>query len=304
MFELLFRRARFVDDPGTGDGTGDGGTGDGGGGNDSWQSKLPEDLRADPSLVDFKDETELVPMPVNVARSYINTKKLVGRDKIPMPKTPEEWDETYRRLGKPEAATQYNVAVEGVEDPKVAETLKPDAEWFKEIAHKHNLTDEQARGLFSEYVTKTVEGVNSQLKDAQDIITANEAELRTKYGNAFEGKLVLMNRGIDEIDRRVGGGFKDLITGVGAEKSSKFVQGMVMVGEMMAEDLGLDKNTGGPAMAAGALDDQISTLKADPAYTDGTNPGHQAAVSKMAKLMQQKHGTKPVDAMTRTSFIQ
>ena len=60
--------------------TGDGGGG-GGGGDDAaaaaeaaaaaaaattWHKDLPEDIRADPSLVDFKDETEMISMPIGV----------------------------------------------------------------------------------------------------------------------------------------------------------------------------------------------------------------------------------------------
>ena len=44
----------------------------------------------------------MISMPINVARSYINAEQLIGRDKIPIPKTPEEWDATYKRLGKPD----------------------------------------------------------------------------------------------------------------------------------------------------------------------------------------------------------
>ena len=44
--------------------------------------------------------------------------------------------------------------------------------------------------------------------------------------------MVLMNRGITELDSRVGGGLKDMITDTGLAKHSKFVQAMVMVGIM------------------------------------------------------------------------
>ncbi len=290
----------------------DGGGGGGGGGDDdaddaegveTWHSKLPEDMRSDPSLVDFKDETEMIPMPLNVARSFINTKKLVGRDKIPMPKTTEEWDETYNRLGRPEAASQYNITAEGIEDDKLKEAFGGQVEWFKELAHKTGLSDAQAEAIWKGQLENSKKILEGTADGAEEIMRASEAELRATYGNNFEGKMVLMNRGIAELDSRVGGGLKDMIKGAGLAQHSKFVQAMVMVGEMMSEDLGLDKNTGGPAFDAGDLDNQISTLQASDEYLKANHPGHKVAVEKVANLMQIKHGKKPVDTLTRQSFV-
>jgi len=271
---------------GEGDGGAGGGAGGGGGGAETWHSKLPDDLKADPSLVDFKDEKEMIPMPINVARSYVNTKKLVGRDKIPMPKTPEEWDETYKRLGRPEAPTHYNVAVEGIEDPKLKEMLGNQLEWFKSAAHSVGLNDAQAQKLFKAYTEKSGETLKNIKQTGENSLREAEVELRTRYGNAFEGKMVLMNRGIEELDSRIGGGLKDLIKGVELSRHPAFIKAMVMVGEMMAPDMGLDKDTGGPAISAESLDEQIRTIQASPAYLKATDPGHQVAVDKVARLMQ------------------
>ena len=44
-----------------------------------WKANLPEDIRNDTSLAPIKDIEGL-------AKSYVNAQKLIGRDKIPMPK--------------------------------------------------------------------------------------------------------------------------------------------------------------------------------------------------------------------------
>ena len=272
-------------------------------GGETWHAKLPEDMRADPSLIDFKDETEMVNMPINVARSYINTKKLVGRDKLPMPKTDEEWAETYNRLGRPEAASQYNLAVDETIPAPIRELVASEAEWFKTTAHALGLSDKQATSLFTEYTKKTAASAAELRTGAETIQHESEAALRTEYGSSFEGKMVLMNRGIEALNAKVGGGLKDIISGAGLSRDTTFIKTMVMVGEMMAEDLGLDKVTGGPSIDAATLDEQIKTLQADKAYTTASDPAHSMTVAKVAKLMQVKHGNKPVDALTRSSFI-
>ncbi len=270
---------------------------------ETWHAGLPEDLRDNPSLVDFKDETEMVSMPINVARSYVSTKKLVGRDKIPMPTTEEEWSDTYNRLGRPEAASQYDIEIDPNADAKVREALSNDVEWFKNAAHKAGLNARQTTALFSEYANRSSEAYATVNSNNENTMQESEAELRTLYGNNFEGKMVLMNRGLSELDQRIGGGLTDMIKATDLQSSPAFVKSMVMVGEMMAEDLGLDKMTGGPAVSAGDLDEQIATILTSDAYGNAQDPGHDVAVEKAAKLMQMKHGKTAVDTLTRTSFI-
>ena len=282
------------------DGDGDGGGG--GGNNETWHTKLPDDLKADPSLIDFKDEENMVLMPVNVARSYVNTKKLVGRDKIPMPKTDEEWADTYNRLGRPEAASHYNLEMDGAPE-KLKEALTKNAEAFRGEAHKIGLSDKQANGLWKFYMTQSADALGDLDANVENAMREAETELRTTYGNSFEGKMVLMNRGIDELDHRVGGGFKELVTNAALSRNASFVKALVTVGEMMAEDLGLDKDTGGPATSMESLDEQIGSIQRSIVYTDAGDPGHAVAVEKVAKLMQQKFGRKPVDTLTRQSFV-
>jgi len=67
-----------------------------------WRANLPEDMRKEASLESFKDETEMVEMPINVAKSFISTKKMVGADTLKIPKTDEEWSDVYTKLGRPE----------------------------------------------------------------------------------------------------------------------------------------------------------------------------------------------------------
>ena len=134
-------------------------------------------------------------------------------------------------------------------------------------------------------------------------LLASETDLRTAFGNNFEGKMVIMNRGIEELDRRVGGGLKETIKDLELARDAKFVKAMVMVGEMMSEDLGLDKLTGEPSMSAESLDEQMATVQASPAYRTATDPGHEVAVQRVAKLMQMKHGKQAVEPLTRQSFI-
>lgn len=285
------------------DGGGGGGGGGNGDGDKTWHENLPEDIRADPSLVDFKDESEMISMPINVARSFIATKQLVGRDKIPMPKTKEEWDDTYNRLGRPEGPSLYNLTTDDIENSTVKEQMGNSLEWLRKTAHDMGLSDVQTKSFLQAHVTKMTEELKGVDVGLSVAMREAEKELRETYGNSFEGKMILMNRGLDELDSIVGGGLKDLIKASDFSKHPKFIRSMVTVGEMMAEDLGLDKHTGGTAVTPETIQGQIDTLTKSDAYLKADDPAHSDSVTKVANLMQQLHGKKPVDVMTRSSFV-
>ena len=56
-----------------------------GGSGNSFMEMIPEELREHPSLSPIKDVG-------NLARSYVNAQRLIGRDKVPLPKNPTEED--------------------------------------------------------------------------------------------------------------------------------------------------------------------------------------------------------------------
>ena len=268
--------------------------------NGTWHKGLPEDIRSDASLADFKDETEMVSMPVNVARSFINTKKLVGRDKIPMPKTDEEWSDTYNRLGRPESADLYDLPVNETLAEPLKVRLGEQAKVFRVMAHKAGLNAKQATEIFSAFSEVTAADVAQINQNAETEFQNAEVSLRTSYGNSFEGKMVLMNRAMDSLG---GQELKELVTATGIARHPAFIKTFVKVGEMMAEDLGLDKSTGELAHTPEALEDERAKLMALPAYIDAKDPAHNATVQKVQRLITQIHGSTKVETTDRSTFI-
>ena len=111
----------------------------GGSGND-FLSTIPEDLRDHPSLGPIKDVE-------NLARSYVNAQRLIGADKLPMPVNPttEDLDNIYSRLGRPESAEGYEIAVDGnIVTEEVAKS-------YADVAHNLRLTPDQANGVLEYY---------------------------------------------------------------------------------------------------------------------------------------------------------
>jgi len=221
--------------------------------------------------------------------SYINAEQLIGRDKIPVPKTPEEWDKAYKMMGKPDSAELYVLPIKEDVDPKLKELFEKDAKWFRGKAHELGLNEKQATDLFSSFAGKTSDTISNMQAMGETEKNAGETQLRSELGNQYEGKMVLANRAMLEL------GGKELtavVDATGVGNNPTFIKAFIKMGEMMAEDLGIDKDTGVSSMSKETVQEQITNIQKTPDYLDAGNPGHTLAVSKVAKLMEQLYGNK------------
>ena len=265
-----------------------------------WRAELPEDLRSDPSLESFKDETEMVNMPINVAKSFIHTKKMVGADTIKIPKTDDEWGEIYNKLGRPETQELYALTTpEGI-NPALKDMIGKDTEWFRKVAHEMGLNDKQATTLFQEYSKRVSDTYSNTMSQSDEEAMNNEIQLRTEFGQAYEGKNILGDRALEKLG---GASFMEFSKALGLDKHIEFNRFKFKLGGMMAEDLGLDKATGQLITSKESLQEQITMLQGNPAYLDNTKPEHKVIVDKVTKLMQQLHGTEVIPATIGTGTI-
>ena len=103
--------------------------------NENWYSTLSEEYRNHPSIQKFNDANGL-------AKSYLNLESMMGQEKIPVPKGVDDsnaWGLYRKAFNVPEAAENYNIKIEGVEDEKLG--------LFKELFHKHNISQDTAQAL-------------------------------------------------------------------------------------------------------------------------------------------------------------
>jgi hypothetical protein len=278
-------------DAGDGDGdagdagdTGDAGAGDGDGGGTGdthWMDGLEG--------LDFNDRDAGVLKRFGdvgaLAKGYLNAFNLVGRDKIPMPQTEEEWNEVYDRLGRPKEAGEYNLTVGDDLPQEFKEAMAKNMGWFQDTAHRLGLNAEQAGKLYSEYAGFVHEQATLQNETVIQEMDAAREELKGELGEAYEGKMTLANRAIEEL------GGEDLISlfeRSGMGRNPTVVKAFIKMGEMMGEDVGLDTE-GHATETFDQLDEQIAAIQANTAYLDEKAPEHKVLVEKMQKLMQRRH---------------
>ena len=146
-----------------------------GGSGNEFLNMIPEDLREHPSLSPIQD----IP---NLARSYVNQSKLLGADKMPLPANPtdEDLDRIADRLGRPEAATGYEIAVDG---QIVTEDV---AKEFSEIAHKNRLTPSAANAILEYYKGAVEKSVKADADAKHQAQVDSVAALKAEWGSAYD----------------------------------------------------------------------------------------------------------------------
>lgn len=271
-----------------GDGGGEGpGAEEGGAGNDppAFHEMLPEDLREDPSLKDFKDVGGL-------AKSYIHAQKMVGSlgndpDRlVQMPgedATDDDIAEFYNKLGRPEEASAYELNYDEESPAKIQGEF---VDQYKEWAHEAGLTPKQAQVLMDKY-SGWAEGIVEQSnKDYNEVRDQNEKVLQDEFGGEYDNKVALAGRAAKELG---GDEFMDLMEETGLGNDPRVVKTFAKIGEMLSEDeLGAGGGGSQFGMTPAHAKAELSELSMDgdfqKALMDPENPGHKAAIERRSRL--------------------
>lgn len=255
----------------------------------SWSETagIEEPIRKHPSLKDFKSTNDL-------AKSWVNAQKLIGKDKIPVPgekATKEEWDTVYTRLGRPEKPEGYEidkVKVEGLpENFPMNENLRTG---FTAKAHEVGLSKKQAGDLYKWFMAENVKEYNGMLNGTKEGREKGETSLRNEWGAAFDERVAVARKIIHSQ------GDPELIayleeTGLGNDP--RMVKFMFNVGRHFSED-DLGKGANLVNMSPQEALEEIAHIRADKkhAYWDKSNPEHKIAVSRMEQLYIAAEGAK------------
>lgn len=157
----------------------------------NWREKLPEDLRADESLVPFTSLDGL-------AKAYRDTKKLVGGAKIPVPtekSPPEVWDAYYAAGGRPQTADDYQIQIP--EDLGEIFTKERVAE-ARKIAHQLGVSQKQFDGYMKFEMERTARFLADEEAAVEKAKQEADATLRKDFGGAYDQRMHVANRLIEE----------------------------------------------------------------------------------------------------------
>tara|TARA_R110000751_G_C13690319_1_gene472252 strand:+ start:90 stop:941 length:852 start_codon:yes stop_codon:yes gene_type:complete len=227
----------------------------------------------------------------NVLGSYHNLEKLMGADKAGRTVTllgddasPEQRNEFYGKLGRPEAAEGYTFKLDEGIDPTRLDAMRGKA-------HDLGITDAQFSGLANadmEYLsTLTEETANAA------VVSRAEAEfqLKKEWGAAYEVKVA----GIDVAAAKLGFSEDHLVAlhkAMGPVDAMKFVDSLnSKLGEHDFESgEGVIPNHKTPEQAQTDMSELSMNKEFMDAWMDKAHPGHKAAVEKKSSLARLASG--------------
>jgi len=260
----------------------------GSGGGFDWEkfsSSLPEELRKDPSMSVIKDPTSLV-------KSYISSQKMVGKERIAIPDakhaTEQDWLQTFRKLGAPDKAENYNFKLpDGVDEKTMDPTL---VKSIKEAAVQAGVMPHQLEKVFGSFYAFS-----------RDKMAESEQAAETKHAKDLSSLKEAWGPGYDENVKRANIAFRELVPDQG-ERERLVADGLgahPVVMKLLAKASSFFKDDTFRGHGDGVLGNmtpaeaqarasEIMGNSQHP-YRVKTHPGHQAAKDEVSGLFKIMH---------------
>lgn len=242
-----------------------------------WRASLSEEFRNDPSLADIQDVNGL-------AKSYVHAQRLVGADKVALPRQdapPEEWNDLYDKLGRPE---KYEIT-----RPTLAEGLDYDnamEEKMLGLMHEAGLSQGQAQKIYSGYMEHMTGGYNEMNKTRELERTQWDHELRSTFGKAYDEQVSLAQRAAAEFG---GDEFRSWLNETGLGDHPMLVKMFAKIGQQVSESrIDPQGRSQSFMLTPDGARQEIARLQRDAdfmrQYSDAEVDGHKEAIEKMQQL--------------------
>jgi len=222
--------------------------------------------------------------PGDVSKSWVNAQKLLGEDKIPVPKGPDDpnLEVILGKLGRPEKADGYQLPT--IENLPAGFTIEAEnVKGYTELAHKVGLTNTQASELFKYYIERNA-GLHQQaVTGAEETRAATEKQLRLEWGIGYDAQIALAKK---TLSYAAGDSTEALAEKYGNDPV--FLKALAKLGNDLGEDI-LGK--GGPMpgeLTRESAQKELDEIQGNPEhpYHVKEKAGHEAAVARVHQLYQ------------------
>lgn len=253
-----------------------------------FSSMIPEEFRGHPSLAPIKDLGGLV-------KSYVSAQEMIGKDKVVLPNeksTPEQWNEFFGRLGRPESPDKYGLTKDGL-----PEGLTVDDDYLKSLSgafHEAGLSAAQAKKVFDAMNAYAAKNFTDSTTQEQMQMTQAMENLRKEFGSAFDARIDGARRAVatflDEQSR-------EFLQNSGLDGHPEMVRIFAEIGAKLGEpatDGGGGQGGGGfgpmtPAQANAEINARYADAEFMQMYNDRYHPRHAWAVEQLQQLFHFAH---------------
>jgi len=240
---------------------------------DNWKDALSEDFRNDKNMEHIKSVEDM-------AKSYINAQKHFGKDKIVVPgeyATEEDWNNIYNKLGRPETADGYEVALS--EGSKLSEDALGS---LKAKAHELGILPSQLKGLVSFQEEMAISSEKSIMESIEN--KQNEAinTLKTEWGAEYDKRLSAAANMVKEFG---GEELQKYLNETGYGNDPMLVKTFYKIAQGMGEGrFEGDSEANGSGYTPDAAQRKILELQSHEAFGDKNHPMHEQIMKDRSAL--------------------
>lgn len=225
----------------------------------------------------------------DLGKAYVNLEKLMGSEKVPVPKGEDDtdgWQRWYEASGVPKDEKDY----EFKRPEKMPDGLGYDDELeanFRKAARANGLNKRQASALYDGFVKQQVDRFTAYDTSQKQAKAQVQADLMREHGGQYEQAIGMAR---SALDKYADPEYRKWLDESGAGNDPRVIRAWIRVGREMAGDI---KLKGAPAPANTAdIQKQISEFnsKFKDALYDREHPDHKMRVSERAKLYEAAYG--------------
>jgi len=251
-----------------------------------WTTSLPDDHKALVKVKGWKN-------PADTIKGYSELEKLVGHEKIAMPKKdkdgnyePGEFERVMTQLGLPKDAKEYKTSKDFKLPDGIEINPQLEAE-FKARAHKKGFLPAHYEFMMDELAGMLTRGTQAHKEAQEKAFNESVLNLRGKYGLAYDQKAKLANRVLST--------FADPVKSAEIVKkygnNPEIIELMVNIGENLSEESLVKVNMSGVNLSPQEAKLEITKIREThlTELMDASHPQHQYWVDK-------------IDALTRMSL--
>ena len=246
----------------------------------NFKDLIPEDYKDEKSLQNFSTMDDFV-------KSYLSAQKLVGANKVAIPNkmaTDEDWDEVYKKLGRPDKPDDYKYSFK--DDEINQDQLKS----FNETAHRIGLLPKQAERIIKFYNEMNEQQQTDQTKVFEEKQVEAMSALKKEFGPTYNKrldqakKLATETLGNEMLNNTI---LKD---GSRLGDNVSVIKAFSMLADKLSEDE-IVKGEGTGYVTASEIEKEISELTEEGSpYWNKTHPNHKKTVDQVFKLREQLNG--------------
>lgn len=229
----------------------------------------------------------------DLGKAYMNLERLVGHEKIPVPKSDDDkdgWERWWKAAGRPDDPNGYEF-----KKPQLPDDMGYDDDTeksFRTWAHVNGLSKKQAQALYDGYVKTQIEKHGAWSVAQKQAADKVRADLMREHGAQFEA---FTRSATSAIDQYGDPEFRRYLDETGLGNDPRMIRVFGRIGSELAGETRLK---GKPAAADNPADIDAAIAKFQTDNKDAlfskNHPDHDRVVKAYNGLFEKRYGTDPV----------